>query len=261
MQTAWWAPLNRAWRLVGTGLSFAIFGLGGLILGGLVFPILGLVIRDSRRRRQLTRRLIQLAMRGFVETMRFVGVLRYRVTGTEHIQGLTRHIIVANHPALIDVVFLMAWFPQVECVIKSALFANPFTGATLRAADYIPNDDPVVVMQSCVERVRDGGNLIVFPEGTRTVPGKPMRFKRGPAVIGIRAGARFLPVRIRCQPTTLTKAEPWYHIPPQRVMFEVAILPSLDPFEGELAGADERVESTRMTEMLRELLDEPVQRG
>jgi hypothetical protein len=47
--------LDHAWRVFGTGLSFAAFGVGGLLLGGLVMPAL-LLIRDERRRRRIARR-------------------------------------------------------------------------------------------------------------------------------------------------------------------------------------------------------------
>ncbi len=37
--------LDHAWRVFGTGLSFVAFGLGGLLLGVLVMPVL-LLMRD-----------------------------------------------------------------------------------------------------------------------------------------------------------------------------------------------------------------------
>ena len=37
--------LNRWWRVTATGFSFAAFGLGGLLLGGVVAPLLLLVLR------------------------------------------------------------------------------------------------------------------------------------------------------------------------------------------------------------------------
>ena len=37
---------DRAWRTFGTALSFAAFGLGGLLLRVLVFPPLRLLTRD-----------------------------------------------------------------------------------------------------------------------------------------------------------------------------------------------------------------------
>lgn len=42
--------LDRAWRLLATGISFALFGLGGLLLRVLVFPLLTLAVADPAAR-------------------------------------------------------------------------------------------------------------------------------------------------------------------------------------------------------------------
>src|SRR3546814_20312302 len=89
------------------------------------------------------------------------------------------------------------------------------------ATGYIPNDDPNVLIAECVKTLQDGRRLVVFPEGTRTVPGLPMKLKRGAASIIVRSEQPFLPVTITCNPTTLTKAEQWHQIPPTQVHFQL----------------------------------------
>lgn len=58
--------------------------------------------------------------------------------------------------------------------------------------------------------------MIIFPEGTRSLPGKPYRFQRGAAAIALQANTRVTPVTLTCHPSTLTKAERWYQIPERR---------------------------------------------
>ena len=58
--------------------------------------------------------------------------------------------------------------------------------------------------------------MIIFPEGTRSVPGQPCRFQRGAAAIALQADKILTPVTISCYPSTLTKAEKWYQIPDRR---------------------------------------------
>ena len=58
--------------------------------------------------------------------------------------------------------------------------------------------------------------MIIFPEGTRSIPGKPYRFQRGAAAIALQANTIVTPVTLSCYPSTLTKAEQWYQIPCQR---------------------------------------------
>lgn len=203
----------RAWRLFGTALSFTVFGLGGLILGVLVFPMLFLVLRDVEKRQRFARTLIGAGFGLFVRMMRLLGVLSWEIHGGDRLHGNTHTLIVANHPSLIDVVFLVSFFPQAECVIKRAVTRNWFMRGTVGAANYISNSEPEALLHACTESLRAGSNLILFPEGTRTVEGQPLSFKPGAAAIAVRASAHVLPIVIQCVPPTLRKGEPWYHIP------------------------------------------------
>ena len=66
--------LNRIWRIFATALSFSLFGIGGLILGLLVFPLMALLSPNPavlRRRAQYT---VHLSFRLFLEFMCRVGV-------------------------------------------------------------------------------------------------------------------------------------------------------------------------------------------
>ena len=109
-----------------TASSFAVFGIGGFILGTLILPIVALCIRNPSRRLRIIRRLVGGSMRGFVYYMKGVGVLRYRIDGLHHVDPAQNYLIIANHPSLIDVVFLLAWFPSADCIIKGALFDSFF---------------------------------------------------------------------------------------------------------------------------------------
>ncbi len=53
-----------------------------------------------------------------------VGVLSYEFHGAERL-GRPGQIILANHPSLIDVVFLIGFTPQATCIVKEALFPQP----------------------------------------------------------------------------------------------------------------------------------------
>src|SRR5690349_3918929 len=75
------AWIGRGWRVLATGTSFALFGIGGLLLRVLAFPLLALCIRERTRRVRAARGLIRLSFRAFVGIMRLLGVLRYEVHG------------------------------------------------------------------------------------------------------------------------------------------------------------------------------------
>ena len=217
--------LNRAWRLFGTALSFSVFGLAGLIIGLLLFPIMFVVLRDTRARQVAARKLIGAAFGAFVWMMKSLGVLSYRILGAENIVPGRSQLIIANHPTLIDVVFLISLFPQTECVIKEAVTKNPFMVSTVTAANYISNRELQDLLDSCVARLQSGASLLLFPEGTRSVKGQPLDFKLGAAEVAIRADAEILPIIIECVPWILAKHDPWYTIPPDRPHFSIQIMP------------------------------------
>lgn len=220
-------PIGRAWRGIATAISFMTFGLGGVILG-LTLPLLAIGVRDPQHRQRMARGVIHRGMRGFIQLMRGLGVLDYRLQDCERLQrpGL---LVLANHPTLIDVVFLIALIPHADCVVKGRLASNLFTRGPIRAAGYITNNEPESVMDAARDSLARGNALILFPEGTRSVPGRALKFRRGAANIALRTPSDITPVLIDCQPSTLTKGEPWYHIPKHRVMLHFQVLEDLSP--------------------------------
>lgn len=99
----------------------------------------------------------------------------------------------------------------------------------MRAAGYIRNDlDSEALITQCQDVLREEENIILFPEGTRSQPGRPLKFKRGFANIATLTGADLQLVTITCRPTTLTKGEHWYQIPEQRAKFDLSVHNQID---------------------------------
>ena len=78
-------------------------------------------------------------------------------------------VIVANHPSLLDAVLLLALIPNTVCVMKSSLLDNPFLGASARLAGFIRNSDPFDMITHAKQVAEEGTNLLLFPEGTRSL--------------------------------------------------------------------------------------------
>lgn len=154
-----------------------------------------------------------------------------QVTGMEHYDRSGNQLILANHPTLIDVVILISLFPQVDCVIKEAVTRNPAMRMLVGSANYISNREAADLLESCTSRLRSGAALLLFPEGTRTVPGRPLQFKPGAAEVALQARAKILPVVVDCRPQFLAKHEPWYYIPPRAPHFDIRVLAPVDPVD------------------------------
>ena len=213
--------LNRIWRIFATGLVFVLFGLGAILVSITIFPVLRLASRGANEARRNIQRGMQKTFKFYVELMRVLGILTYEVHGLDRLRQPGR-LIVANHPTLIDVVFLVSLIPEVDCIVKRGLWRNPFLRWPVLWASYIPNSEGEELMDVCAERIRSGHSLLVFPEGTRTVPDQPIRMQRGAARIALAAEAEILPVTITCTPITLFKNNAWYRVPERR--FHVKIV-------------------------------------
>jgi 1-acyl-sn-glycerol-3-phosphate acyltransferase len=214
--------LDACWRVLATGFCFACFGVGGLALGILVFPVLNLLVRDRQRRALLAKQVIHHAFRFFVGLMRRMGVLSYEVSGLSRLRP-GGQLILANHPTLIDVVFLVAFIERADCIVKGALARNPFTRGPVRAAGYVFNDSGSGLIEDCVASVRGGNNLIICPEGTRSAPDGTLRLHRGAARVALLGEVDIVPVRIHCSPATLAKGGKWYRVPARRVHFQIEV--------------------------------------
>jgi 1-acyl-sn-glycerol-3-phosphate acyltransferase len=77
-------------------------------------------------------------------------------------------ILAPNHPCLIDALLILTRHPNIVCVMKSALMRNVFLGAGSRLARYVRNDSSRQMVKESVSHLRNGGVLLLFPEGTRT---------------------------------------------------------------------------------------------
>jgi len=225
--TAW--P-NYLWRLLATGWSFVHLFVGALFLVIFVFPLLYLVPGTKQQKVARARKTVQLCFRQFIWEMCFLGVISLEQKELERLNQLKGAVLIANHPTLIDVVLIMALLENVNCIVKSSLWQSPFLGGVMRAAAYISNaNDPEQLLDDCAQVLSRGENIIIFPEGTRTVDDSQLKFQRGTAHIILHAKAKVQPILINCEPPTLKKGDPWYKIPARKPHFTLQVLPAIEP--------------------------------
>ncbi len=207
--------ISYGWRLCATAISFFCFGVGGFLLWVLVFPVLSLWSGSREQKIRRGQAVVHYSFYVFIGLMHRLGVMTYDIIGLEKLNR-SGQLIIANHPTLIDIVFLISRIKQASCIVKGKLWRNPCMRGPIINAGYISNDDPEQMISACVTHLQSGGTLIIFPEGTRSVPNQPYRFQRGAAAIALQANTIVTPVTLSCYPSTLTKNTPWYAIPPQR---------------------------------------------
>ncbi len=214
------------WRVLATGFSFAIFGLGGSIVGSAFILLLFPLPFSLQRKYRIMRRIISPSFLFYLWILRSLGLLSSEVKDLERLQHQGQ-LLVANHPSLLDVVFLISMVKQANCVIKQGLKENKFTLIPTKLAGYVSNASKQMLVD-CSESLKHGDSLILFPEGTRSVPGTAVKLLRGAANIAINAQHDITPVFISCSPPTLMKGQKWYEIPESPPHFHLEVLPNID---------------------------------
>lgn len=154
-----------------------------------------------------------------------------------HERGL---VIVANHPSMLDALLLVAHLPRSACIMKASLMKNVFLGAGARLARYIRNDSAHTMVKQAVADLRAGGQLVVFPEGTRTTAPPVNAFRPGVTLIAKLAQAPVQTVFIDTDSPYLGKGWPIWRVPPLPLVFRLRLGERFAP----------QADSTAMTAML-----------
>ena len=254
------ARIDLVWRIAATGFSFSAFGLGALLILVSLFPLLHLTAFDRGRANRRCQFVVHISFRVFVWLMRTLGVLSYERHNTERLRDLRGTVIVANHPTLIDVVFIVAMLPTALCVVKRSAWSNPFLAGIMWATGYVPDGNPMQLVDACTQSLENGCNVVIFPEATRSVPGQELRLRRGAASI-IRASRKaFIPIIITCEPPTLVKGEKWFQVPDRKAHFKITIGERVDPLARNAEAETYELTSRKINKLFEEIFRSGIER-
>ena len=192
------------------------------------FPIVG----QKRRRAWL-----QAAMRtGFGLLHRFAGWfraldVRIDIDRTRLPDG--PFVVVANHPTLVDVTAILRTIEGSCTVVKPVIYKRWWLRPLMEGSGQLEGaTNPLAasrLVDRAVARIRGGMSMVIFPEGTRTVEGREMPFHRMAFEIACRAGVPVVSLRLRCEPSWLSKSRPLFKIPPTVPVLSVSVLAIFDP--------------------------------
>ncbi len=199
------------------------FGFGSLV------AVLLRVIPAGPRREAVGRRLITALTKSFTWFMEFSGVIQADFSALQPLAGRRGLIVAANHPSLLDALFLLAKIPGSFCVAKGALMRNPFVGPMAHTAGYVGNDSTAQLFKQCVRRVQAGETMVIFPEGTRTRQAPLGPLQLGCALVACRAGAPIQTVLIDAALTFCGRGPRDTFFPPMPTPYVFRLGPEIQP--------------------------------
>lgn len=125
---------------------------------------------------------------------------RWRVIHPEHVPAEGPVILAANHASFIDPPLVGAGIRRmVNFLARDTLFDVPVVGAVLRSWKVVPVDREGgggAGLKAILDRLLNGGVILLFPEGTRSEDGKLRPAKSGIGLTVIKSKAPVVPVRV-----------------------------------------------------------------
>lgn len=204
-----------------------LLGLGSLLWNVVALVLYPLLSRETGRR--VGRAGIAAGYRLFWVMARAVGMMRLHSEPLDALRDEGGLIVVANHPSMLDAMMLVARLPRSACIMKASLMRNPFLAPGARLARYIRNDSPRGLVRLAVQDLKQGGQLVLFPEGTRTTQAPVNAFRGGVSLIAKRAGVPIQTVFIDTSSPYLCKGWPLWRLPPLPIVFTVRLGRRFEP--------------------------------
>ncbi|MDI3307802.1 MAG: lysophospholipid acyltransferase family protein [Acetobacteraceae bacterium] len=233
-----WA--RTAYFSIAFWFCLAVFGISSL-LWSLPASLLHRVL-PRRVGEPLGQFMIMAGFRYFIGVMRLTGVLRGDLSALDALRRERSVVIASNHPTMLDAVLLISRLPRVVCITKASLWDNPFLGGGVRLAGYVRNDAPLPMIRRAARAVEEGRQLMIFPEGTRTVQPPLGPFARSFAVMARAARAPVQTVIIEADSPYLRKGWPLFRKPRLPLVYRIRLGERFEA-KGELQDFTARLEN------------------
>ena len=147
----------------------------------------------------------------------WLGGIRIRVTGLDRLDAGRNYLFMPNHNSNADPpVVVVALGRRPRFMAKAELFRIPLFGQVMASAGFVPvererRDAAIVAVSAAADRLAEGYDFTVFPEGTRSRDGRLLPLKKGPFFMAIESGVAIVPMRIRGTRSILRKGAAVIH--------------------------------------------------
>ena len=233
--------------------AMTVFGVGAVILAVFVFPFIRLFTLRRKDFGVVARAYVSHTFRVFLGFLNLLHVSIRKVENEDDYRNIHSKIIIANHPSLLDFVYIMSLVPNSTCIVRGGLTKTPLRGVIKQA--YITNTTTFEDM--CVEckKLTDMGcNVIIFPEGTRTPRHGKNNYKKGAARIALYCGCDVQPIFIGgSDKYGLGKHDPLWsynHVEPYLYDFKKLPVISIDEYKD----LSEPIAAKRLTDKMEEII-------
>ena len=215
-------------------VAMLCFGIGAIILAILVFPFIRLFTLHKSDFGIIARAYVSHTFRVFLKNLEICKTSILKVEDRQAFRDIHSKVIIANHPSLLDFVYIMSLVPNSTCIVRGSLTRTPLRGVIKQA--YITNNtDFNEVLVECKKLTDKGCNVIVFQEGTRSPRVGQNNYKKGAARIALYCGCDVQPLFIGgSDKYGLGKTDPlWSYNHVEKYLYDIKMLPviKIDQFK------------------------------
>ena len=233
--------------------AMTVFGVGAVILAVFVFPFIRLFTLHRKDFGVVARAYVSHTFRVFLGFLNLLHVSIRKVENEDDYRNIHSKIIIANHPSLLDFVYIMSLVPNSTCIVRGGLTKTPLRGVIKQA--YITNTTTFEDMCLECKKLTDMGcNVIIFPEGTRTPRHGKNNYKKGAARIALYCGCDVQPIFIGgSDKYGLGKHDPLWsynHVEPYLYDFKKLPVISIDEYKD----LSEPIAAKRLTDKMEQVL-------
>ena len=126
------------------------------------------------------------------------------VAGLDRLDRGTPYIFMSNHLSFLDAPLLMTVLDRpARVIVKRFVFRIPVLGLGMRFSGYVPLDREGAgagrrSIARAVQLIKEKGySFLIYPEGTRSLDGKLLRFRSGGFFLALESGAPIVPVSVK----------------------------------------------------------------
>lgn len=214
-------PLKILYEYFALYSSLTLLGLICLTWSAFALPLYFTLPR--RMGTAVGRRGIMYGFRLYAWSLSVTRAYHLDLRGIDSLRGGPPVILAPNHPCLIDALLILTRHPNIVCVMKAALMRNVFLGAGSRLARYVRNESSRQMVKESVAHLREGGVLLLFPEGTRTTRAPINSLVASVGLIAKHAGVPVQTLIIETDSPYLGKGWPLFRRPTLPITYRVRL--------------------------------------
>lgn len=133
--------------------------------------------------------------------VRLAGI-KVKVVGLDRLDPAATYIFMSNHVSNLDPPILVPLIPRrTSVLVKKELFRVPILGRAMRLASLVPvdrsnRDAAIASLRAAAAVLAAGIPMTIYVEGTRSLDGRLLPFKKGPFYLAMESGVPVVPVTI-----------------------------------------------------------------